>query len=181
MGMDSLELQLASAVLRYSALQRKAEAQPEPDALLQKALAELGTALEEVRVAQEQLIEDRTKMERLQEHVRDQSIKYRELFDELPYAYVVTKPDSTITEANKAAAEMFNVGQRFLVGKTLSVFVCENRARFLNESSRIAGQEGPFEFNVSIRPRERAPFPVVARVSGMDSTLRWILRPAREF
>lgn len=171
-----LEFQLASAVHRFNALERQAEGHREPGPLLQKALAELGTTLEEVRAAQEQLVESNVRIERLQNDLREQATKYSQLFDDIPYPCVVTKPDSTIVEANKAAAELLNVSQRFLVGKTLSIFVCEDRGRFLTETSRVADRDQPHEFQLRIRPRERAPVPIVARVNGSDSTLRWILR-----
>src|SRR5262249_25905896 len=135
MAIDALELQLASALQRYHTLQRRAETQQkDPGALTTRTLAELGTALEEIRVAQEQIVENRRRMESLQAELATQAAKYWELFDEMPDAYVVTRPDTTILEVNRAAAELFNVSQRFLVGKTLSVFICEDRGRFLDES-----------------------------------------------
>lgn len=178
MALDSLELQLASALQRYSNLQRRAETQREPATLLTKTLAELGTALEEVRVAQEQLIESRTRMEQLQFELRQQYDRYWRLFDAMPEAYVVTKADSTIVEVNKAAAQLFNVSQRFLVGKTLSVFVCEDRAQFLAASTRAATDSATMDLTLKLRPRERAPLSIAARVSGDADGLRWVLRPA---
>jgi len=177
MAIDSLELQLASALQRYDTLQRRASTQRESGATLTKTLAELGTALEELRVAQEQLIENRGRMEQLQVELHRQYEKYWQLFDEMPEAYVVTKGDTTILEANKAAGQLFNVSQRFLVGKTLSVFVCEDRPRFLAASTEAASALGPQEWVVKLRPRERAPLPVAVRVSGDSTALRWVLRP----
>ena len=176
MSVDSLELQLASALQRLNALQRRAVSPREPQALLTRSLAELSTALEEVRVAQEQIIENRVKMEELQQALRRQNERYWQLVDELPQPYVVTKPDSTIVEVNKAAAELFNVSQRFLVGKTLSVFVCEDRSGFLTRLGRLAEESARSEFEIKLRPRERAPLRVVARVKGDDQSLRWLLR-----
>ena len=98
------------------------------------------------------------------------------MFDELPDPYVVTKPDSTIVEVNKAASAMLNVSQRFLVGKTLSVFVCEDRNAFLQASARVAGDGSTAELVLKLRPRERAPLEITARVSGDATTLRWLLR-----
>ena len=178
MALDSLELQLASAVERYTNLQRRAETRGDSSTLLQKTLAELGTALEEVRVAQEHLIESRTRMEQMQVQLREQAEKYWQLFDAMPEAYVVSRPDSTIVEVNKAAAQLFNVSQRFLIGKTLSVFVCENRSGFLVASARAAAEAVSTEMVLKLRPRERAPLTVNARVSGDAGTLRWVLRPA---
>src|SRR3954468_575294 len=105
MALDGLELQLASAVQRFNTFQRRAEAPRDPGVLLTKTLAELGTALEEVRVAQEQLIESRERMEQLQVELRRNYEKYWQLFDEMPDVYLVTRPDTTILEANRAAAQ----------------------------------------------------------------------------
>jgi PAS domain S-box-containing protein len=168
---------LASALQRYTALQRRAQSHREPESLLAKTLAELGAVLEQLRGAQEQLIESRARIEQLQGELRQQQEKYWQLLDEMPDAYVVTKPDSTILEINKAAAELFNVSQRFLIGKTLSVFVCEDRTGVLAASARVATQPGPLELSIKLRPRERAPLTVTARVTGGDDgSLRWVLR-----
>jgi two-component system sensor histidine kinase VicK len=177
-AIDVLEMQLVSAVQRLATLQRRAGTDRDPGKLLERALKELEAALEEVRVAQEQIVDNRQRMEQLQVELTKQYEKYWELFDEMPQAYVVTRPDSTITEVNRAAAELFNVSQRFLVGKTLSVFVCENRSDFLTESMRVAREARSQEFGFKLRPRERAPIDVTARVSGDASALRWVLRPS---
>jgi PAS domain S-box-containing protein len=174
---DVLEMQLVSAVQRLTTLQRRAAADRDHSRLLDRALKELEAALEEVRVAQEQIVENTQRMEHLQVELTRQYEKYWELFDEMPQPYVVTRPDSTITEVNRAAAELFNVSQRFLVGKALSVFVCEDRSRFLNESLRVAREARSQELGFKLRPRERAPLDVTARVSGDASALRWVLRP----
>jgi PAS domain-containing protein len=166
---------------RFSTLQRRVASENlDQPKLLSRALKELETALEELRVAQEQLVENRTRMARLQEEVTTHYQKYWQLLDEMPQPYVVTKPDSTISEANRAAAELFNVSQRFLVGKMLSVFVCEDRHRFLTTSAAIANDSTVAELAFRLRPRERAPLDVVAKVSGDGNILRWILRPASQ-
>src|SRR5690349_11114421 len=114
--MDALELQIASALQRYTALQRRAtEERSDQSKLFGRALKELEGALEELRVAQEQLIESRNRMEQLQADLTQQYQKYWTLFDLLPQPCIVTRSDSTIVEANKAASELFNVSQRFLI------------------------------------------------------------------
>jgi PAS domain-containing protein len=173
---DALELQLASALQRLHTLERRAETHGDNRALLTRSLAELSTALEEVRVAQEQMIENRRRLEELQVELTAQAAKYWQLFDEMPEPYLVTRPDTVIVEVNRAAAELLNVSQRFLAGKALSVFICEDRGRFLDESGRVATERGSAELNLKLRPRERAPLTVSARVRGDGSTLRWIFR-----
>jgi PAS domain-containing protein len=175
-AVDALELQLASALQRYATLQRRAKTTRDAGGLLTRTLAELGTALEDLRVAQEQIVEDRFRLEELQSELRVQCTKYWELFDEMPDPYVVTRPDTTISEVNQAAAQLFNVSQRFLAGKTLSVFVCEDRGRFLDESARIARDKAAAELRFRLRPRERAPVTITASVRGDGQNLRWILR-----
>ena len=177
MAVDALELQLAAALQRYHSLQRRAETQAkDPGAIAVRTLAELGTALEELRVAQEQILESRRRTEELQQELAAQVAKYFELFDEMPDPYLVTRPDTTIVEVNRAAAELFNVSQRFLAGKTLSVFICEDRGRFLNESARIAREKASAEWSVKLRPRERAPLTVSIHVRGDGTNLRWVVR-----
>ena len=178
MTLDTLELQLASALQRYNTLQRRAEAHREPGSLLTKTLAELGSALEQLRQAQEQLHESRARIEQLQVELREQSQRYWQLFDDMPDAYAVTRQDSIIVEANKAAAQLLNVSQRFLIGKALSVFVCEDRARFFNACGRASATATPFELSLKLRPRERAPLVLTAHVCGDATGLRWVLRPA---
>src|ERR1051326_5279486 len=163
MGVDALELQLASALQRFHTLQRRAESTTDKGPLLSRTLAELSTAREEIRVAKEQIIENRRRMELLQAELTAQMNKYWDLFDEMPEPYIVTRSDTTISEVNRAAAELLNVSQRFLVGKTLSVFVCEDRTRFLDESRRLAQDRGTAELRLKLRPRERAPLAVTAR------------------
>jgi PAS domain-containing protein len=177
MSVNSLQLQLATAMQRFSTLQRRLDSDGgESSSLLTRALQELERALEEVRTAQEQLVENHTRMEQLQEQLTKQYEKYWELFEEMPQPYVVTRPDTTIIEANKAAAKLLNLSPRFLVGKTLSVFVCENRTKFLEDSTR-AEAGSSMDLTLRIRPRERAPIDVAASVRGGPESLRWVLRP----
>jgi len=175
-AVDALELQIVSALQRFSSLQRRVGSDPsDPTKLLDRAISELGSALEELRVAQEQIVEHRARAEELQVELSNQYRKYWLLFDRMPQPYLVTKPDSAIVEANRAAAELQNVSQRFLTGKILSVFVCEDRRAFLTEVLRVA-PDTTSEITFRMRPRERAPLTVVAHVSADEEALRWVLR-----
>jgi PAS domain-containing protein len=177
MAIDSLSLQLASALQRFSTLQRRAASEPEQTPLLARALEELQSALEHVRVVQEQLIEGRSRIEALQAELIRERERYSQLFDAMPDAHVVTDAESVITEVNRAAAQLFNVSQRFLVGKAVSVFVCENRTGFLADLQQLAAGQRAGGLTFKLRPRERAPLDVVATV-GLDSSgLRWVIRP----
>jgi PAS domain S-box-containing protein len=178
MAIDVLELQLVSALQRFSTLQRGATDGRDQSKLLSRSMTELESVLEELRVAQQQLIENRTRMEQMQLELSREREKYWRLFDEMPQAFMVTRTDTLITEANRSASELLNVSQRFLVGKTLSVFVCEDRTRFLLDAARVMSEARPVDMTLKVRPRERAPLLVKAKVTGDESGLRWLIQPA---
>jgi PAS domain S-box-containing protein len=175
-SVDSLELQLASAQQRLSTLQRRAAAEPAPSKLLPRALKEAETLLEELRGAQEQLVEFRRRLEEVQTELARQNGKYAELFDEVSDAFVVTKLDSSIIEANRAAAELLNLSQRFLIGKPFSVFVCQDRSGFLNLLESMRDQTGATSLTLRLRPRERAPLDVSATIRADGGAIRWLVR-----
>jgi PAS domain S-box-containing protein len=176
MALDVLELQLAAAMQRFGTLQRKALAEHDESKLLARALQELSTALEEIRVAQEQILEGRQRLEAAHFELARERERYWQLFDQMPQAYVVTDPSSVITEVNRAAAQLFNVSQRFLVGKAISVFVCEDRSGFLADVARLASAGESRDLTFKLRPRERAPLDVVATVGTDADGLRWVIR-----
>jgi PAS domain S-box-containing protein len=181
-SVDSLQQQITTAVGRLSMLQRRVETHSaEPPKLLRQALQQLETVLEELQVAQDQLIESRRALELAREELQRERDKYWQLFDSAPEAYLVTGAQSEILEANKAAAELLNISQRFLTGKVLSVFVADERARFVMQTVHLAQAGGSADWMLKLRPRERAPIEVAARVvsGGRDGegTLRWMLRP----
>jgi PAS domain S-box-containing protein len=176
-SVDALELQLAAAQQRLSALQRRAAAEAVESKLLPRVLKEAENLLEELRVAQEQLVETRSRMEDMQVELTRQYEKYWELFDAMPDAYLVTKPDSAILEANRAAAELFNVSQRFLIGKQLSVFVCQDRSGFLKVLESLGDRTRATELPFRLRPRERAPLDVSATIRADAGSIRWVVRP----
>lgn len=176
LSIDSLELQLAAAVQRFNSLQRRASTAREPGALLTRSLHELGEVIAQLRVAQEQLVDQRQRIEALQDELRRQKDKYWQLFDEISQPYLVTRIDSTILEVNKAAAELLNVSQRFLTGKALSVFVCEDRSGFLSRITELAAQRSESQFVLKVRPRERAPLCVKAVARADEANVRVLFR-----
>jgi PAS domain S-box-containing protein len=111
--------------------------------------------------------------ELLQEELRKRKARYWQLFDEIPQPYMVTRSDSTIVEVNKAAAELLNVSQRFLLGKALSVFVCDDRSGFLSRLAELVAHRSQSQFDLKVRPRERAPLSVKAVARADEANVRW--------
>jgi PAS domain S-box-containing protein len=185
---DTRHLQVASAVQRLTALQRRAgQATAPTPRLFEEVLGELAHALEELQVTQQHLIEQRDELVAARHQLQIEREKYWQLFDGAPDAYVITTPDVQIVDANRAAADLLNISQRFLVGKNFSIFVCNDRTQLLAQALEIAQTRASANLSFSVRPRERAPFSVNARVVAaaepVDASLRWMLRrieqPAR--
>lgn len=177
MGIDVFELQLVSALQRFSTLQRHAADGGDQPKLLERSIRELESVLDTLRLAQQQLTENRARLEHMQVELNRERQKYWRLFDELQQPYVITRSDTLILDANRAASELLNVSHRFLTGKTLSVFVCEDRTQFLLDAARVTSQPAPVNMTMKLRPRERAPLLVSAKVSGDETGLRWVLQP----
>lgn len=84
--------------------------------LTTEAFAELQIALEEMKIASEELQATRIAVEKERQ-------RYQELFDFAPDGYLVTDTYGTILEANQTATILLNISQRFLIRKPLLSFI----------------------------------------------------------
>src|SRR5829696_9163760 len=94
-----------------------------PDPLVDEAVEALHTALEELRVTEEELRIQNEQLEESQTLIEAERVRYEELFQLAPDAYLVTDAAGTIAEANHAAAALLNVAGPRLKGRPLAVFV----------------------------------------------------------
>ena len=137
-------------------------------------LEELNVAEEEMRQQADELIMTRDQLE--QEHLR-----YVELFEDAPDAYIITDEAGVVREANHAAERLLQIDRIRLRGKPLAALVDEEfrRAFRLMLDLRCGAPEN-IEFDTTIRPRGGEPINVAVRIrraQGPRSTeLRWILR-----
>jgi PAS domain-containing protein len=177
---ESLQVQLSTAMQRLASLQRRAEhLTPESPRIIQQTLEQLEFAIQQLRAAQEELESRRGELSAVRQELEQERKKYWEFFDAAPDAYLVTGPDAEIIEANRAAADLLNISQRFLIGKNFTVFVCTDRVRITNQAKRLAETGGSADWVFGVRPRERAPFQAACRVLASESgdrTLRWMVR-----
>lgn len=160
--------------------------QPPPE-LLPVAFKELGIASEELQVAAEELHQQNEELASAQMAVETERQRYQDLFDFAPDAYLVTDVAGIIREANRAAATLLNISQRFLVGKPLSTFVTENeRHAFRSQLNLLQQAEQVQEWAVRLSPRNCAPCKAVLRVAtvrdreGKPVTLRISVREVTE-
>jgi PAS domain S-box-containing protein len=186
-----LDRQVRAAQWRLEELTRKAECLAEPQPLVGKTLRELSTALEELRVAAEELQQQNEALASARELVEEERRRYQELFDHAPDGYLVTDPEGTIREGNRAAAFLLAVRPDFLVGKPLVVFVADDAHRaFGAYLARLHDEDGDrereAEWQTTVQPRGGPPFPVTLTTGrirdpkGRLVGLRWLLRDSTE-
>src|SRR4051812_3898461 len=117
------------------------------DPLLQEALEELRTAFEELQVSDEELRQQNESLVAAQLLLEEEHARYAELFHSAPEAYLVSTPDGSVREANRAAAELLGVRPTALVGKPLAVFVAPAHLRpFREQVNRVASGGEAAEF-----------------------------------
>jgi PAS domain S-box-containing protein len=175
-------LKLASAQRQLRTLESEAAhlADPEP---FTHAIEGLRGQLGELEVAYEELEQQNEELDNTREALERERHRYRHLFEEAPFGYLVTDVHGTVEEANRAAAEMFGVPQDLLPGKPLAVYLeMADRQTFRGLLRRVCLGEPAGELEVRVRPRNREPFVVVlSAVRDLDAQnrttrLRWTLR-----
>ncbi|HET9635047.1 MAG TPA: PAS domain-containing sensor histidine kinase [Gemmatimonadaceae bacterium] len=141
-----------------------------------EAMEELRVADEELRAQNQELMESRQAIDR-------ERLRYRELFDFAPDAYVVTDVHGTIREANVAAGKLLGIEPRFLVGKPVQAFFEEgSRRQYSKQLDQLCHSDRIEDWQLWITPRhgERKPVAVsLSRAPERDHhklNYRWILR-----
>jgi PAS domain S-box-containing protein len=138
-------------------------------------------------VAEEELREQNESLQVANEILERERQRYRELFDFAPDGYLVTTASGIIQEANRAAADLFNVPAQFLIGKPLSVYIAGiDRTILYEQLWRLRAVQEREERIVHVQPRDRAAFdatltaaPISDR-AGSVVGIRWLLRDITE-
>lgn len=160
MNVDMFSQQIEVVNRRLTELYQNANTtvklQPE---LLPIAFKELGIVSEELQVAVEELQQQNEALAVAKLEVEIQHQRYQELFDFAPHGYLVTDPNGTMEEANRAAANLLNISQQFLIGKPLIVFVTEEQHPLFHEKLAECQQTQQVqEWVVRLCPRKGEPF-----------------------
>ncbi len=158
------------------------EAQPET---LRETVALLTTSLEELKVAEEELVQQNEELLIARETIEASTRHFRRLFDEAPLPYVVTDPVGLIRHANHAAAVLFKRPAELLEGKPLLNFVpLDRRSIFREAINRLQLVEAAHDWHVTLLRHGDGPVPVTIDVrlahgrQHGEELICWILRPA---
>ncbi len=155
----------------------------EPNAVSRKQLLEalgaLQESLQELDVAEAELAQQNEELVIAREALEVERHRFRELFDEAPFPYLVTDAGGMVEEANLAAGELFNRSRSTLVGKPLPVLIApEDRPRFRDLLRELRIRPERREAELQMGPAGRT---VVLTVEpderpGSPLRLRWVLR-----
>ena len=162
---------------------------PGEPAVIPPALVEgLRNALEELRVAGEQLqrLDEELASARLAAKMQRQH--WQGLLNFIPDGYLLTGLDGTIREANSAAATLFNLSHGQLLGRSLTAFVAtEDRDEFRARLTRLSETAPADALEVHLQPRNGESFwaaLTVAATRGTDGKptgLQWSIRDLTEY
>ncbi|MCC5658884.1 PAS domain S-box protein [Nostoc sp. XA010] len=140
---------------------------------------ELQLALEELQVVEEELREQNQELTIARELVELERQRYQDLFEFAPDAYLVTDTAGIIQEANRAAATLLAVRQKYLVNKPLILFIAhQDRQTF---TIRLNNPQQQQKWEVYLKPRQGKAFPGSIRGAAMYDSQgkqvgwRWLL------
>lgn len=126
MNIDEFSQYVKALNLRVITLLKNASLLPpiQPD-MISAVLAELQNALEELKIAEEEVYQQKEELENTLVLLTAERQRYQDLFEFAPEAYLLTDPNGVIQEANRAAATLLNISHNFLIGKPLIIFVTQ--------------------------------------------------------
>lgn len=179
--------QLEAVYQRACLLRQRAIESPVQQDLVEAALRELYSVLDELQASETELRQQNQVLYNTRQQVEAERQRYRDLFDSAPDGYLVTDDKGKILQANLAIADLLNVPQVFLVGKPLLIFMDEAaRSAFGQKLTQLQQGEKIQDWEVSLCPRNGEPFDAAISISMMADpvtnlmNLRWLLRDVTE-
>jgi len=157
----------------------------EPDPTRSKLSAILVSSLEELKVAEEELLERTEALADLRDELEQRVRGVRQLFELAPACLMVTDLFGMILEANGATAQLFRRDLSLLERQPLARFIpSDERRAFRNGLARIAETESVTDWQFQLARPTDAPLHVsaavrVVKVAGntKGTQLFWSLRP----
>jgi len=143
---------------------------------------ELLATIEELRLTEEELRVRSEALSNSRNTLADERIKYRELFDFAPEAYLTTDLYGTIRDANIAAGRLLGAEPKCLVGKALHSFFEESaRKQFPHQLDQLSDRISLDDWELWLQPRNGPRTAVSATISRsaknyLAAEYRWIFR-----
>jgi PAS domain S-box-containing protein len=173
---------LRVASLRASELRRRAHGEPHnSEAWLVEALHALDHAHAELLAAQDELNQRADELLNARVEHELEWLRYRDLFEAAPMAYVETDLQGNVIEANRRCCELLKITPAQLVDKPLVVFVTQgDRQLFRQSLSLLALRSERASVELHLLPRRtsdpiavRAEIVAVGDPAGRTRAFRW--------
>jgi len=168
---------------RVQALYRQSSNTSNLDQVMNTAFEELALALEELQAADECLRLQHDEWQNRYAELELECQRYKDLFDHAPVGYLVSSLDGAIRQANSAAAHMLQSNTRFLIGRSLALFVPDGQRRaFRHTIERLTQADGPQEWEATLQSWKGETFDAGLTVgllrgaSGRPVALYWLVR-----
>lgn len=177
----------ASRQLADDLRRRAAGAGPGTAALVDEAVRAMLALVEELHVGEEELRAQNEQLMEAQAEIEAERLRYLELFQQAPDAYLVTTPQGAILQANFAAAALLNIPAHGVADAPLAEFVAgDARGEFQARLAQAADLGRVDDWEVRLAPRAGEPVDVSCTVTavhdgeGATAALRWIVRDVGE-
>jgi len=181
--MDKFTQQIETARKRTQILNEHfMEIPSEQQGLLTQVFKEMNVALEELQVAEEELRQQNEQLTSAYSLVEEERQRYQELFDYAPDCYLVTDVNGKILEANRTAANLLQIQQKYLKGKVLINFVPEqHRHSFRTQLLQLREIETLQEWEIQLETRQGGCFDAAISVTTVNDATpspkwRWLVR-----
>jgi PAS domain S-box-containing protein len=156
--------------------------------LLEATLESLQTSVEELRIAEEQLLQQNDELVSAHLAVEAERQRFEDLYRFAPDAYLITDEYGKVLDANVSATAIFGVQPNYLVGKPLATFLePASRAGFRQLLLDIGARREVSHLELRMHRRDRVTFDAAITVMAVhrahtDSTisLRWLVRNVSE-
>ena len=187
MDIDKFSGQIKEWRSQLTKLLQRTHESPPSEELLAETFEELHMAVEELMSAEEELYHQNEELLLAQVSIESERQRYQDFFEFAPDGYLLTDPQGMIREVNRAAANLLNVSQKFLVNKPLANFILmEERQSFRSHLKQLPERDRFQDWEVRLQPRKRKPIDasitmgLVRDRTGKLLALRWLLRDVTE-
>jgi PAS domain-containing protein len=156
---------------------------PDPESVAKLAQTVV-SSLEILKVAEEELVDERRRHATLEEAVTRQNAHLRAMFNLAPTPLLLTTADTSIREVNGAAAKLLGLDADRLEGRQLSSFVPRSQSAFFREQlAHMIEVKSVVAWSFTLDVQRNLPVVVCAGVDTIDDpavgarALYWNIRP----
>ncbi len=156
--------------------------------VLQDSLIELSASIEELQIATDTIQQQNEKLFANRQQLVLERKYYQELFEYSPDFCLVTAGNGAIREANQEAIKLLNVPARYLINKSLAVFIpVAQRQRYYKLLNQLnSGNISTATWDTEILPRKQASSSMHCKVVAIRDSqqnilnLRWRITAATQ-